>query len=376
MIEIHLERRITVTDAEKVVQRLAVAHEYIQPVRLNCSSTESIEIGAGSRIGNALRRFRGVGIEVIVSADDVNDPEQYFSKNWVLFSRSGLGLALATHATTILAATNNVTKLFRDRFLKRGLAIDQNLIVASDLHKDIVAFDIENKVAFDAAFISYFPKLNAPDSAFDKDALSQLMELCREGMANLKDHSSKSPLPQGENILSYFSMGYHQNIYQASDEVGPFKFYLRTLKEKQNKLNRELLGYLEVVVNDDGVGVAARQCQDADIYWQSAEKEEEFLLKALTAGVSVKPISKDAIIRGDPGFGFNVMASELRKLRGFASIRTGRYLLVCDGTRMDPLSTAFKIAKGGASGHLHYIPGTTIQAVIPIFSPQHSFSLK
>lgn len=376
MIEIRLARRITVMDAESVVQKLAVAPEYLQSVRLDISATDSVEIGAGGRIGNALRRFQDVGIHVDVSMFDTLNPENYFSKNWGLFSRSGLGLALATHATTIATKFGDVTQLFKKRFLNKNLSIDQNLIVASNLHREMVAFEIENKTAFDAAFMSYFPKLNAPESAFDKTALSQLMELCREGIANLKDHSSKSPLPEGAGVLSYFSMGYHQNIFQVSDGVGPFKFYLRTLRAQKKELTRELLGFIEIVVSDDGVGIAARQSQDADIYWQSAEKEEEFLLKALTAGVSVKPISKDAIIRGDPGFGFNVMANELRKLKGFASIRSGRYLLVCDGTRMDPLSTAFKVAKGGASGQLSYLPGTIIQAVIPIFSPQHSFSLK
>lgn len=375
MRQVNLSGRITLEDAEAVVTQLSAAPENLQPLRLDLSDAIDVEVGAGPRIGNALRRYAPHGLEIVVPPSTEEAWRGYFSKYWSLFSRSGLGLAIATHAKKIITAPTEATVAFRDYFLAEGRLASQNLIVIRNIHS-IPGVDAESPNTFTSSFYGYFPKLNIPSGAFPRESLTPLIDLCREAILNVRDHAFRKPLPSGTQILTYLSLRYYREIFRFSSDAGLLRQYLRRLRERAQPNSEESLGFLEIVVSDDGVGIAARQSQNEEIYWETKDNELMALMEALRTGGSIKPIAMDAIIRGDPGYGFSIMAEGLRKLRGFASLRTGRFLATCDGTRRDPLSGAFKIDKGRSSSQLGVLPGTLIQALVPIASPQEGLELR
>ena len=375
MQRIVLDGKITLQDAELTVTKLSAAPEYLEPVILDLKYASDIEIGAGPRIGNAIRRYASLNLDVVVPGPENGKWRGNSAVNWKLFSRSGLGMAIASHAKAIHTLKEYITDEFRNYYLREISNVGQNLVSIKDIHS-IATMHAEDLDAFASLFYGYLPKVNVAASAFDHADLRSLVDLCREAILNTKDHACRKPLPTDTRILSYFSLRYYQDIPWISGAVGPFKQYLARLKP--NSKPEEMLknGYLEIIVNDDGVGIPARQSQTEEVYWESKGAEESALIKAMQTGVSIKPLAMDAIIRGDPGYGFSIMADCLRNLRAFASIRSGRYLMVCDGTRTDPFSRAFSINRGQSSSHLGYLPGTLIQAVIPIKSPQSTLGLR
>lgn len=375
MRRIELQGRIALGDAEATVGKLAVAPEYLEPLQVDLSNAVDVEIGAGPRIGNVFRRYAQRHLEIVVPFSLDEDWKHYFSKRWRLFSRSGLGLAIATHAAKIATVSGEVTKQFQECYLRDRGEVGQNLIVIKDIHA-VTSMNVDDRDAFTATFFGYLPRVNVAPGVLNREDLAPLIDLCREAILNVRDHSFRKPLAADTRILSYFSLRYYQKIFRKSSSVGPFKQYLNRL-EKGGKSDPETdSGYLEIVINDDGVGVAGRQSQTEDVYWGRKDEEEAALIDALRTGGSIKPIAMDSIVRGDPGYGFSVMANSLRKLCGFASLRTGRFLAYCDGTDITPLSTAFSISRSESSNQLGHLPGTLIQAVVPIRSPQSSLSLR
>ena len=95
---------------------------------------------------------------------------------------------------------------------------------------------------------------------------------------------------------------------------------------------RRRTDFVQVCVNDDGVGVAARQSQDLDIYQGPLEAEETAVRDALKTNSSVKLRAQDCRVRGISGFGYTYIESCLRSLRALAVLRTGRLLAFLDGT--------------------------------------------
>ena len=94
--------------------------------------------------------------------------------------------------------------------------------------------------------------------------------------------------------------------------------------------------------------------------FESKEAEENAVRDALTARSSVKLRAHDARVRGTPGQGYTYIDSSLRALRALAVLRTGRLLAVLDGT--DDACEGFKLVPG----ELGYMPGTTLDVLIPI----------
>src|SRR5262249_4732282 len=118
--------------------------------------------------------------------------------------------------------------------------------------------------------------------------------------------------------------------------------------------------FVHVCVNDDGVGIAARQAQDLQIYQGDIEEEEKAVRDALKSRSSVKLRARDCLVRGVPGEGFTYIDHSLQPLRAFAVLRSGRLLAAFDGT--EESSQGFKLVHGA----LGYMPGTAIDVLIPI----------
>jgi hypothetical protein len=124
--------------------------------------------------------------------------------------------------------------------------------------------------------------------------------------------------------------------------------------------SRKRQDYIEICVNDDGVGIAARQSQNSSIYWGPKAPEHQAVRDALTAHSSVKLRTQDCRVRGVPGQGYTYIDACLRALKGFAIIRTGRLMAVLDGTQ--EAGPGFELLAGSQG----YMPGTALSVLIPI----------
>src|SRR5262249_41286650 len=98
--------------------------------------------------------------------------------------------------------------------------------------------------------------------------------------------------------------------------------------------------------------------QNFSVYFGDIAKELNSLREALEDGSSVKLKTRDAAVRGSPGFGTTKIAAGLHALGAFAVLRTGRVLAYFDSTAEE---SAFVVH----DTRLGYFPGTVLQVVFP-----------
>jgi hypothetical protein len=183
--------------------------------------------------------------------------------------------------------------------------------------------------------------------------------MCFEAAQNIVDHASRKPMAPGKKILSYLSLRY----YKGSDrpDEGVFARYLRHVEEKLGP--RSDIRFIEIVVNDDGVGIPARESQSLDIYRGPEAAENEALSNALKHS-KLKLRAKDSQVRGGiTGQGYKRIRDGLRQLGAFASLRTGRCLVSFNG--LSPIQTEFQMMPGPFGQSFAVMPGTALQIVVP-----------
>jgi hypothetical protein len=334
--------------AEQMVARLA-EEEAGARVVLRFTGYPYVNAGVGWRVGNAIRRFSGEPLSAHVPPVGTGD--------WFrTFTRSGLGIAIATHAARAYCDGEDVTAKIQDLYLREPVRRDQNAVTFSDLHRG-VGVNPEREDLFRDAFVAALRKVNVGPANFDRDRLRDVIKFTFEAIQNVYDHARRKPLPEGTRILSYFLLGYYKSIAGHPDPTGRLKGYGERLSALTG---RKRTDFMQVCVNDDGVGIAARQSQNAEIYRGSIEWEEAAVHEALRAHSSVKLRAQDCRIRGTAGEGYTYIDACLRALRAMAVLRTGRLLAVLDGT--SDAEPGFTLVNRG----LGYMPGTTLDVLIPI----------
>jgi hypothetical protein len=347
-VAISLGGEVTPARAEEVIARLADTKDGTS-VSLRISGYPYMTPGTGWRIGNALRRFSGDHLEASVPPFGEGD--------WFrAFTRSGLGYALAAHAGKILANGTDVTAQVRSFYGAKDTRADQNAVIFSELHRGL-SVDAEREEQFRDAFLASLKKVNVRPTNFDRDRLRDVIKLAFEGIQNAYDHAAKRPLPSGSKIVSYFLLGYYKSVQGHPDPTGRLRGYEERLAALTRRARTD---FVQVCVNDDGVGIAARQAQNLDIYHGPVGEEEASLRDALRTRSSVKLRAQDCRVRGASGFGYTYIETCLRSLRALAVLRTGRLLAFLDGT--DDSGSGFRL-EGGVLG---YMPGTTLDILIPI----------
>jgi hypothetical protein len=184
---------------------------------------------------------------------------------------------------------------------------------------------------------------------------NDVVRLAFEAVQNAYDHANRKPLPPQTRIQSYLSMRYYLKV-ESKPWDKAFLNYLHRWHQLA-KIGEKFHGWVEIVINDDGVGIAARQAQNKNIYWTDDEAETLSLSEALKTGGSIK-LNTQELVRKDPGYGFSNIAESLRNMNAFALLRTGRRSVVFDSTTKD---VSFKISEDA----LGYMPGTALQIVFP-----------
>jgi hypothetical protein len=354
-LDLTFGKGINIDHAERVIAQAAQELGALRPIRLDFSASLHIDAGVGWRIAGILRPFgeRHLITAIVPPIKDKKD----FQNNWFRpFTRTGLGHALAIYATEIISNGINVTEMVREFYRESGVVSRINFASISDLTSPS-AIDTENYDSFVTQFRKLLYAIGLDSDTARLDSLSAISKLCFESIQNIRDHADRAPLPQNTKISSRFSLSYFKELSVAGLQ-GDFRGFVERTRAAEGEGTSEG-GFVEAVVTDDGVGIAARHGLSGDVYEKSSDKERALLQSALMAGESVKLLAGDSTVRGDPGYGFSYIADNLKALRAYATLRTGRLAAVFDSTAQS--SSAFALLPDDL-GRIH---GTTLHIVFP-----------
>jgi hypothetical protein len=346
---------IAVDEVENLVGQTPRHADDSRSLSLDLSTVRHVQPGAGYRLGNALARW-GRG-EIIV---EVPDPRG-FSGGWFqTFTRSGIGLAIARHATQVRCGSLDITAQVRAYYTKTGSISSTNYAVCIDIEDGGLPADID---AFATLLLDLASYVGLDAITMTPDARRFLVTLVSEAAQNIVDHAYKEPWEFRETTLSFLSLRHYESM-SAKDGPSGLAGYLTRAREMIASEGVDLLGWTEIIVCDDGVGIAARQAGSPELADGPLEVERDALEQALLAGESVKLRTRDAVIIGEPGFGFTLISDALVDLKGHVAVRSGRLLAQFDGTAQD--SAGFVLS----DATLGWLPGTALHIVLPVRDPQ------
>jgi len=270
--------------AERVIAVLGASPVPRQRVILQFDAYPYVNPGVGWRIGNALRRYSADLLEV--RAPPFLDGKGEWFRS---FTRSCLGDAFAAYAATIICGGEDATATVRAYYADKSARKTQNSVVTGALHEGM-NIDPEREDLYRDEFLKSLRLVNVRPTQFERERLQDVVKLAFEAIQNVYDHATRNPLPAYTKILSYVLVGYYKTVGNHPDPEGRLKAYLARLPSVAKRTRAD---FIEVCVNDDGVGVAARQSQDPTVYWGPMKAEEDAVRDALTARSSVKLRAND-----------------------------------------------------------------------------------
>src|SRR4051794_1760527 len=96
---------VNLHEVEELLLRWSGRSDQEAETTLDVSECRNVDLGAGLRLANAMRRWSAGRLIIIIAAEtDLND-SQWFR----LFTRSALGDAMASHADSVRAADRDMT---------------------------------------------------------------------------------------------------------------------------------------------------------------------------------------------------------------------------------------------------------------------------
>lgn len=350
---------VGVDEVERLLMDIPLQSDTEVTWDLNLSVCSHVEPGAGFRFGNALRRW---GLrELTVQVPDPGD----FGNRWFLtFTRSGIGLALSASAGKIFAANRDVTHELRDYYAAKGNVPGTNYGIRTELSTGALTPDEER---FGCVFRDLAVNVQLSATELSHTAWCALTNLLYEAVLNVVDHAFKDPWPrppaETSQPLSYLSLRRYKDVSAEGSSHGGLREYLRRAKVSAKEDRQDILKWIELVACDNGIGIAARQSQNACIYREPIDVEDDVLREALAVGGSIKLKSGDAAVHGDPGYGLSIIAGGLKKVGAYAALRTGRRLVELDST----LDSPHFIVREEVLG---WMPGTALHVFFPVRNPQ------
>lgn len=362
--EIKFGKAINPQHAEDAIVRLGGPSDSLQMTRIDFSECEHIDASVGWRLGNAFRRHASASLlEIVVPSWDETDSRGTGQLWFRYFTRTGLGQAIANRCHQVFRDGDNIAGRLRAYYSESGSKPRQNHFFSPGIrqHRPFNVDDFDDFLNHFRSSVQYVP---LGGRTFTAEFLSQLGNLVFEAVQNVWDHSAGKPLSPSIEVFDYLCVNFFKTLSAAPDPSGKYAGFIKHVNSDFSA-SEKLLGFVEIIVNDDGVGIAARQSLDPTIYWDSdTSREQCALLEALERGRSVKFKSQDCPIRHDPGFGISKIAKSLRDLRAFAVLRTGRRIAVHDP--YDTSSDSFVLT----NDILGYLPGTALDVIVPMPDPQ------
>jgi hypothetical protein len=342
--------------AEQMISVVANQKELPGRTIIDLKNCRHVDAGAAWRVGNALRLLMGSEVTVLVPEGLDTGNRNWFS----FFTHSGLGFSIAQFASIIRAGEHDMTTVVRDYYSKPrsyveipidAWASSTYLYIPNLLRGELSPDDSSD---FNLRLRPLLATSPFDLRAYSGKALAATFRILFEAVQNTWDHSDKSPWPAGHPVSSSLAIRHFKNIPPPKAVSGEFTTFLRQVEEP----SLESEGFIEIVVVDDGVGVAARYSQDKGIYKGPFDAEVNVTAAAFQDGHSVKLSTSDATLRGSPGYGFTKIIDGLRKLNAFTLLRTGRVLFFFDSTLESESFTCLPTPLG-------YMPGTAIQIIFP-----------
>lgn len=348
---------VSVEQVELCLLQWRAAEDAENETELDLSALRNVEPGAGIRLANAMRRW-ATGRLVIDLAPGLDlKGSEWFR----LFSRSGIGWAIAAHAKEVRSGERDVTAEIRAYYEGLGSTVANNCLMYRDLESGALAPNQDRFIAI--LFAAMREHLARAEEWIEIEDRRALARLAYEAIANVIDHAFGSPWPGECEQLSYLSVRWYQTISTASDTLGGLRSFHQSHCRSLGP-GEDISGWLEIVVADDGVGIAARQRQHAEesIYRGPIAEEDASLREALSTSATVKLRARDAQLRGEPGYGTTIMVECLRRVGAYAALRTGRRLVEFDPWRQ----REFEVNRA----ELGWMPGTAVQVLLPVHDPQ------
>lgn len=346
--------------AEAAVASLALLTSEMQETVLDLRKIRHIDVGASWRLGNALRQASRISrVKVLLPPGyDLSASEWY---KWL--THSGLGLSFAQYAYSVHSGNDDVTSDLRRYYgesrsskpLRVPAWHSATFLLVPNLHSGTLPSD--NPAQFTEILRALLTDTQFDLEAYSRRELESLYRFLFEAVQNVFDHSDKFPHQPGQPILSHLAIRFYRTISPPKAMTREFSDYLRCVSSGTHPTS-DPVGFVEMVVLDDGVGIAARQSQDPDIYKGEFAPERQAVSKAFETGGSVKISLSDTTTRGAPGYGFAKIADALQSLQAFAVVRTGRSLTYYDGTRRNKEFLTLPDPLGS-------MPGTVLQIVLP-----------
>jgi len=358
---------LTVEAAENTAVSIQAAATRGERVTLDLSRTRTYQIGAAARLGNSLRKV------ALASNLDLNLPTDPVGRQQLLLS--GIGPQLAQYASTIREAnkanTRNLRKALCAEVGPNGLAFR-----IDDLkrHPKLVRRSPQRTQELLTSWLSQLS--GQSDRLLAAAEVELVAKIVHEAVLNVQDHSDKAPLVGAADVHSYASLRWRSASEIALSPSGfdnedPSSLYLqRATTETPFGVAG---GFVEIMIVDDGTGVAPRQALDAGIA-DGADygPERAALAEALMAGGTVKLRAKDCPIEMTPGYGSHEISERVIDLAAFVCIRTGRFIAHLDGLRLraegqelvDETETSFRLE----TRTRRPLAGTILSILIPSFS--------
>lgn len=324
---------------------------------LDLAEFRNVEPGAGMRLTNAMRRWASGRLVVMVPANADLQSSEWFR----LFTRSGLGWAMAAHADVVLAGDRDIAEDIRTYYESASRSHAVNCVMFRGIESGALVPTQDRFVStMLEAMRQHLPQAHESIGAADRRALARL---AHEGVTNVVDHAFAAPWGQQGAPLSYLSVRWYRTISAKNDEMGGLRSYIQAHR-KGLAATDVLAGWMEVVVADDGVGIAARHAQidEMSMYSMPVAAEDDALHAALESSETVKLRALDAQLRGEPGYGTAIMLACLQSTKAYAALRTGRRLVEFDPWRHE----RFELH----DAQLGWLPGTTVQVLLPVLDPQ------
>lgn len=358
-----IDETLTLERAEHAARSLLSEAAKGGTVRLDLSRLEHTQPGAAPRLTNT---FRSIAHDA--RAFDVTVPSEPsgFNPRLQPLLNAGMGLPIARHASTISTRRKKQTGPLRKQLADAPPAYGDGRLIIFNLsrHSEFVRRS-ETAVR---QMLAAWTKNDAPPESrrLSTSSFSKVATLVSESIWNVQDHSDKYPLPGELAVTSAIGVQWRPSTRFSELVPEGFKgedrstiYFDRVLQGE-----RQVLGFIEIIVNDDGVGFAARHSQQGSIYSTSTDPADErsIFAEALTAGGTVKLRSQDCLVDKQPGYGSALIAEAINQTSGFASIRSGRWLAYLDGATKQ--SSDFEFEDDWRT----YIPGTTLQISVPVFA--------
>lgn len=353
-VTLSLDEYLTSARAEQILQNLS-AGAGRQLVSIDVTRFVNTGFGSAARVGNGLETRRNDACRFLLPS--VRRGDQRYKD---LIS-SGLLHTAMKHAAFTYERSGRPSDLFDKAEFSRRATDNESYFVVPQLRArtDLL---LVGQDQCEEVLREFLGALGVGDySTMDRIA-GPVTKLIWEAIVNVIEHSAAAPHSRPQNVdgVLVLRLVERARLLHTEGEPEDEDEFAAFWRETSAHPHGEPWGYLEVLVNDNGNGIASRHSL-SDSFAMPFGEELAVVRDALRVGGTVKHRSKDCDVRMIPGFGLNHLAEALQHIGAAASLRTGRVGAVVSGSHSE---------RGGFSildAEFANMRGTCFCVLIPLY---------